>query len=62
MMPDHRALLRQTAELAADYLAGIERRHVGTRATRADAMAAATIEADVDLSVAAFEGAPASEL
>jgi glutamate/tyrosine decarboxylase-like PLP-dependent enzyme len=39
-MPDHRALLRQTAELAADYLAGIEERHVGTRATRAELMAA----------------------
>jgi len=38
-MPDQRALLRQTAELAADYLAGIEGRHVGTRATRADLMA-----------------------
>lgn len=39
-MPDHRALLHQTADLAADYLAGIEQRHVGTLATR-EALAAA---------------------
>jgi glutamate/tyrosine decarboxylase-like PLP-dependent enzyme len=39
-MPDHRALLRQTADLAAEYLAGIESRHVGTRATRTELMAA----------------------
>ncbi len=39
-MPDHRALLHQTADLAADYLAGIEQRHVGTLATR-EALASA---------------------
>jgi glutamate/tyrosine decarboxylase-like PLP-dependent enzyme len=39
-MPDHHALLRQTAELAAGYLAGVERRHVGTLAARADLLAA----------------------
>ncbi|HEX5015856.1 MAG TPA: aminotransferase class V-fold PLP-dependent enzyme [Candidatus Limnocylindrales bacterium] len=33
-MPDHRALLHQTADLAADFLDGVERRHVGTTATR----------------------------
>ncbi|WP_377152718.1 pyridoxal phosphate-dependent decarboxylase family protein [Roseateles sp. UC29_93] len=33
-MPDHRPLLHQTAELAARYLEGIERRHVGGLATR----------------------------
>lgn len=39
-MPDHRALLRQTADLAAAYLQAVESRHVGTRATRAELLAA----------------------
>jgi glutamate/tyrosine decarboxylase-like PLP-dependent enzyme len=33
-MPDHRQLLRRTADIAADYLGNIEKRHVGTRAAR----------------------------
>ncbi len=35
-MPDHRMLLRQTADFAADYLDGVEGRHVGTRATHTE--------------------------
>ena len=37
---DRRTLLRQTAELAADYLEGLPGRHVGATATRADLLAA----------------------
>lgn len=39
-MPDHRALLRQTADLAADYLDGIEHRPVGARASQDELRAA----------------------
>src|SRR5215218_5580144 len=38
-MPDHRQLLRQTADLAADYLDGIERRIVTPRATHDELVA-----------------------
>jgi len=38
-MPDHRALLRQTAELAADFLAGVERRPVRATASHAELLA-----------------------
>ena len=39
-MPDHRALLHQTADLAADFLAGVDRRPVGATATHAELVAA----------------------
>jgi glutamate/tyrosine decarboxylase-like PLP-dependent enzyme len=39
-MPDHRALLHQTADLAADYLAGVERRPVRATATHEELVAA----------------------
>jgi glutamate/tyrosine decarboxylase-like PLP-dependent enzyme len=39
-MPDHRALLRQTADLAADFLDGVDRRHVGTTSNHDDLLAA----------------------
>ena len=38
-MPDHRALLRQTADLAADYLDGLEGRPVAPRATHDELLA-----------------------
>jgi len=38
-MPDHRALLRQTADLAADYLDGIERRPVRPSASHDELLA-----------------------
>src|SRR4051794_41804758 len=38
-MPDHRPLLRQTADLAADYLQGVEVRPVGGTATREELLA-----------------------
>jgi glutamate/tyrosine decarboxylase-like PLP-dependent enzyme len=39
-MPDRRALLRQTAEIAADYLEGLESRRVGPSATHGELMVA----------------------
>jgi glutamate/tyrosine decarboxylase-like PLP-dependent enzyme len=39
-MPDHRVLLHQTADLAADYLDGVDRRPVGGTATREELVAA----------------------
>ena len=39
-MNERRTLLRQTAELAADYLEGLPGRHVGATATRAELLAA----------------------
>ena len=39
-MAERRTLLRQTAELAADYLEGLPGRHVGPTATRAELLAA----------------------
>ena len=39
-MPDHRTLLHQTADLAADYLDGVERRPVGGTATHEELLAA----------------------
>jgi glutamate/tyrosine decarboxylase-like PLP-dependent enzyme len=38
-MPDHRMLLHQTADLAADYLESVERRPVGGTATREELVA-----------------------
>jgi glutamate/tyrosine decarboxylase-like PLP-dependent enzyme len=38
-MPDHRTLLRQTADLAADFLDGVEGRHVGARVTHDELVA-----------------------
>ncbi|MBA2380604.1 MAG: aspartate aminotransferase family protein, partial [Chloroflexi bacterium] len=39
-MPDHRTLLRQTAELAADFLDGVDRRPVGASASHDELLAA----------------------
>ena len=39
-MPDRRTLLHQTADLAADYLDGVDRRPVGATATREELLAA----------------------
>ena len=39
-MPDHRVLLHQTADLAADFLEGIDGRHVGTTANHDELLAA----------------------
>ena len=39
-MAERRTLLRQTADLATDYLEGLPDRHVGATATRADLLAA----------------------
>ncbi|MEO5940047.1 MAG: aminotransferase class V-fold PLP-dependent enzyme [Candidatus Limnocylindrales bacterium] len=38
-MADHRALLRQTADLAADFLDGLDTRHVGATASHAELVA-----------------------
>ncbi len=39
-MPDHRTLLRQTADLAADFLDGVSERPVRARATHDELLAA----------------------
>ncbi|HEY3163760.1 MAG TPA: hypothetical protein VGJ71_05335, partial [Candidatus Limnocylindrales bacterium] len=39
-MPDHRRLLHQTADLAADYLETLETRRVGARGTHDELVAA----------------------